>query len=584
MKTFTRFALCFVLLTISRAHAQETFAPLITENCVAFVHVDCSKIEINAVKENLQKLGEDFLKGLAFDDNSQKATLRELAVELEKLDMLVRPTFETLTKELGIREFAIIADMELMQQNVPSIAVIPWKNKTEKHFETFIQALATIGQWDASSVPSMDSSNFVQSGDFLLLVPGQHEQKANVANWAKNGKPAAADLPIREALKSVAGAEIKVAVALPEQLRTMMLNGAELPPDMPLEVRNLLLFSMQKIEWASASLSMADILGKEPAKNADVFLTVKTMKPADAAMLRGMLETFIDWGVNFAQFNMQQEMMDEEFQLPPLVFQFAKGFLRTLLPEVNEDKLLFRIKGDFGGVMRGHAAISTAGMGVALLLPAVQASREAARRMQCANQVKWITLAMHNYHDAKQTFPPLYTVDANGKPLHSWRVHILPYIEQTAMYQQIRLDEPWDSEHNKQFHDRMPNNYACPTNPGQGCTYVGIAGEGFRPAKEAGQRGKGIGLGNITDGTSNTFMIIEVKEGFCWMDPTADITLDELVKGINGQGRAGSFHPGGCNIGMFDGSVRFISETIDKEILRAFGTINGGESVNYRDL
>jgi prepilin-type processing-associated H-X9-DG protein len=133
--------------------------------------------------------------------------------------------------------------------------------------------------------------------------------------------------------------------------------------------------------------------------------------------------------------------------------------------------------------------------------------------------------------------------------------------------------------YNKQFHDKMPNVFKCPSHPGKSCTYSAIAGEGFVPATKANSMGEHT-FARITDGTSNTLAVVEVKEGFCWMDPTADITLDELAKGIN-QGRVGSFHPGGINVGLFDGAVRFISPMIDVKILRALGTCAGGESMNF---
>jgi len=88
------------------------------------------------------------------------------------------------------------------------------------------------------------------------------------------------------------------------------------------------------------------------------------------------------------------------------------------------------------------------------LLPAFYTAREAARRMTCSSMLKQITLAFHNYHDAHHSFPPAYTVDANCKPLHSWRVLILPYLEKNDLYSKIRLYEPWDSEYNSQFHDQ----------------------------------------------------------------------------------------------------------------------------------
>jgi len=372
MKTFFRFALCFVLLTISRATAQETFAPLITENCVAVVHVDFSKMDVDVVKGDLQKLGEALLKGLAFDDKSFKATARELTVELEKLDILVRSHYEKFTKELGITECALIADWELIASGVNPFVAVPWNNKTEKHFDTFIQALAGVGQWDASSI-NLENSNFVIVDGFLLLLPGQPYEKERVAAWSGAAKPAPASAPIHAALKSTSGAEIKAAVVLPENLREMIVN-APFPPDLPLEVRNFFLFAAQKIEWASASVLVANLFGKEPAKNADVLLTVKMAKPADAVMMREMLENLIEFGVHFTQYNMEQESRGE-LQMSPLTAQFLKGFLRTLLPDVEGDKLFFRIKGSYGGLWSGNTFFSTFGIGTAMLLPAFQTAQ-----------------------------------------------------------------------------------------------------------------------------------------------------------------------------------------------------------------
>ncbi len=105
---------------------------------------------------------------------------------------------------------------------------------------------------------------------------------------------------------------------------------------------------------------------------------------------------------------------------------------------------------------------SSNGILVALLLPAVQAAREAARRAQCTNNMKQIMLAMHNYHSANNSLPRDIT-DKNGKPLLSWRVAILPYIEQNELYQKFKQDEPWDSPHNKELLKEMPIPFKCPS-------------------------------------------------------------------------------------------------------------------------
>ena len=147
------------------------------------------------------------------------------------------------------------------------------------------------------------------------------------------------------------------------------------------------------------------------------------------------------------------------------------------------------------------------------------------------------------------------------------------------MYEQIRLDEPWNSKHNSQFHSRVLNLYQCPGNKDikgtTNCVYSVIKdNEHCFP-----EGGKTMGIWELSDGTSNTVAVVEVKKPFCWMDPTADLTLAEFSKGIN-KGRAGSYHTGGCNVLVFDGSVHFLPDSTDTKTLRALGTKNGGESVS----
>ena len=195
----------------------------------------------------------------------------------------------------------------------------------------------------------------------------------------------------------------------------------------------------------------------------------------------------------------------------------------------------------------------------ALLRPAVLAAREAAARMQCTNHQKLIGLAFHNYHDAHGALPPLYTVDDEGKPLHSWRVLILPYIEQQAMYSQIRLDKSWDSEHNRQFHYQMPSIYKCPSHPGDprgDCSYSAIAGYSLVPAKKA-RSVVGLNFNDFIDGLSETYALVEVREALNWMDPMTDISWEDIAQGK----RVGSYHSEVVNVLRLDVSVIVIRQS-----------------------
>lgn len=227
-------------------------------------------------------------------------------------------------------------------------------------------------------------------------------------------------------------------------------------------------------------------------------------------------------------------------------------------------------------VLVGMCAFGGIGVLVALLLPAVQSAREAARRMQCSNNLKQIALAMHNYYDAHQCLPAGYIADADGKPMHSWRVALLPYLEQQGLYEAYNFDEPWDSPHNMQIASRMPAAYRCPSAPHQGpgsmlTNYVVILSktpEGNQsPASLFGEN-RWTQFGQVTDGTSNTLLVAEVSEPVMWTQPDADLQFDQMGFQINGLMSIGSYHPGGANVAFADGSVRFLSDSLDEDTLR----------------
>ncbi len=213
-------------------------------------------------------------------------------------------------------------------------------------------------------------------------------------------------------------------------------------------------------------------------------------------------------------------------------------------------------------------------VGTALLLPAVQAAREAARRAQCVNDLKQIGLALHNYHSTNNGFPAAAITGKDGKPLLSWRVAILPYIEANGLYNEFHLDEPWDSRHNKALIAKMPNAYKCPSRPqaAEGTTtYKAFVGGGalFDPTKPA-------GIQQVTDGTSNTMAVVEGKTPVIWTKPD-DIPFDPKAPASFLD--AGSNHPGGFNVLFADGSVRFIKTSTAVQAFRALITRAGGEVV-----
>ncbi len=208
---------------------------------------------------------------------------------------------------------------------------------------------------------------------------------------------------------------------------------------------------------------------------------------------------------------------------------------------------------------------------IALLLPAVQSARAAAQRSQCVNNLKQISLAFANFQDAEGHYPTAAIADAGGKPLLSWRVAILPYLGEDALYKQFKLDEPWDSPSNQALAFRMPQIYRCPSDaasPGGQTHYQVIAGAGT-----AFDGPQGAKPPEITDGTSNTIFVAEAKREVPWTRPE-DVDVDAI------DGALGSKHPGGFNAAFADGSVKFIKITMPSVVLRALATKAGGELIS----
>ena len=160
---------------------------------------------------------------------------------------------------------------------------------------------------------------------------------------------------------------------------------------------------------------------------------------------------------------------------------------------------------------------------------------------QTQQNLKQIGLALHHLHDATQAFPAgIY--DKSGKALGlSWRVAILPYLEQGNLFKQFKLDEPWDSEHNKKLIPMMPKVYNTPGNAAAGMTYYrGFTGKDmlFTPPTRPGQPGMvamGRRIAELSDGTSNTAMVVEAAESVPWTKPdTLDVDPKNPTAAVGG--------------------------------------------------
>ncbi|MEX0641232.1 MAG: DUF1559 domain-containing protein [Pirellulales bacterium] len=210
----------------------------------------------------------------------------------------------------------------------------------------------------------------------------------------------------------------------------------------------------------------------------------------------------------------------------------------------------------------------------ALLLPAIQAAREAARRSMSMNNMKQISLGLLSYESTHRSFPaPGGGGEGEGAQL-SWRVHILPSMGEDALYKQFHLDEPWDSEHNRALISQMPAGFQNPNgDPSPGKTnYLLVRGAGTAfPKADTGPT-----MQDFVDGLSNTIMLIEADpdQAVEWTKP------DDWQFDPNDPMRdLGNLRHYGFLAAFADGSVQFIPSDTEPEVVKAMITNNGQEQV-----
>jgi hypothetical protein len=229
---------------------------------------------------------------------------------------------------------------------------------------------------------------------------------------------------------------------------------------------------------------------------------------------------------------------------------------------------------------------------IGLLLPAVQSVRGAANRMKSANNMKQIVLAAHNYNDTLNELPG-NSYGPDGKPLLSWRVHILPYIEQDALYKQFKLDEPWDSANNIKLLNQMPMIYRNPNEQAvttktyyRGFSSPGAVFEnkpGTRPVLNKQKMNQGppglfqpFNLASIKDLPGETILIIEAGDPVEWTKPDdLDASPGKPFPPLGGMKLQGNR----IQVGMLDGQIKMLRNDLPETTWRALATHSGGEAI-----
>jgi hypothetical protein len=323
------------------------------------------------------------------------------------------------------------------------------------------------------------------------------------------------------------------------------------------------------------------------------YVPVKEVTGSEAAEYQAFVQAYNQyWRTFFDPIALRIQVSPERYRLETLVLPLIDNSIYTTLATVlggkpeNLDGLPVPKKNIFSVAFRFNKEKLLRESGLEELEPiaadqkppkAEQNPRSTAAVRQCLNNLKLIGLAIHNYHDTYGRFPPAAILDKQKKPLLSWRVQLLPFLENNDLYQQFHLEEPWDSEHNKKLIARIPRVFQSPnrelTKAGK-TTFLAPLGEKTLFPTDFSK----VTFASVMDGTSNTIMIVDSDDDHAsiWTKPEdLNYDPDKPFAGLKG-------HHKGQILSLFaDGSVHASRDTMAKETIQALFTRNGGEVIPW---
>ncbi len=353
-----------------------------------------------------------------------------------------------------------------------------------------------------------------------------------------------------ESWADVAGGQVVVA-ANPGKVRALL---AKMPPP-PEAMAFLSTFSplWEQTNGGALGLTLAD--GMTLAGH------VRCQSPEAAETVHKTLEALLALGGN----SLPQAELHAQ-QLPPGPRAASLALLKQAKQLLESEKL----SRDDKTVQLTATSGIDAKLILNLLLPAVHASRKAAAQSQSSNNLRQLGLAMYNYLEIHKRFPPAVVMGPDGKTPHSWRIELLPYLDGTALYNEYKMDEPWDSENNKRVLTKMPTIFRHPSDSpdSTNTSYLAITGE-----KTLFSGTQGTQLSDVLDGTALTILLVEVKSDIPWTKPVDLAYTPGTVPEVGG------WSEGGYHVGLADGSVRFFRHGIEKSVLERLITVADGKTV-----
>lgn len=533
---YSRLALLFAtILSLSSAASSyaadhTAIAPYLTDDVVGIAYVDLEKVDVAQMIDQLARLSlipEEEVEGAKADAAAMQAAYTELTQRGAKKAYVL----------LRVKDFFGGGPTWIVETNGAK-ATDP--------------VMVLLRDWIEKSKSLGDIADILpktlETEGSLVLGGGSAEGLKELrTNRTKSPRAEAV-----AALAQLENANAGAAVVLDNESRRVV---REMFPQLPApfqEINGALV--ADGVRWAGVAVNFPPEL--------KVALNVETTKPEAAATL----QQTISKAMVIAKAILTEYATDG----PPEPRQRAKGLLPLLslvAPQIEEAQLSIA----FGDDEEEIAFLRD-------FVPAMtQQMRDESYRRSRMSSLKQIGLGMNNHEAARNSYPAAASYDAEGRPLLSWRVHLLPYMEQQALFNQFHLNEPWDSEHNRKLIEQMPELFADPDPAVRAAigdkgrtTFVAPVGEGMIFGRKEGTKFK-----ELKDGTSNTILVVEVtpERAVIWTKPDDwEVDAANPLDGVKRSDRDGFV------AGWLDGHVSFISNDVEPEKFRGMLTIAGGEA------